>query len=201
MADAKISALTAASTPLAGTEVLPIVQSSTTVKVSVDNLTAGKAVSASSFSATGNVNAGGGSGAVYVAPNGSAVAIPNGLSLSTGYGVSYLYSKNSSGAVVDLYQSCANWQGNANQYVFKNQADTSTYVTIASDANVTLHTGNLIQGTAAKGINFTANTPASGMTSQLLNWYEEGTWTPSLGGNTTYAAQVGRYTKIGRAHV
>jgi hypothetical protein len=39
MADAKISALTSATTPLAGTEVLPIVQSSTTVKVTVDNLT------------------------------------------------------------------------------------------------------------------------------------------------------------------
>jgi hypothetical protein len=39
MADTKISALPAATTPLAGTEVLPIVQSSVTVKVSADNLT------------------------------------------------------------------------------------------------------------------------------------------------------------------
>jgi hypothetical protein len=39
MADQKISALTSATLPLAGTEVLPIVQSSTTVKVAVDNLT------------------------------------------------------------------------------------------------------------------------------------------------------------------
>jgi hypothetical protein len=39
MADKKISALTAASTPLAGTEVLPIVQSGATVKVATDNLT------------------------------------------------------------------------------------------------------------------------------------------------------------------
>ena len=39
MADKKISALTAATTPLAGTEVLPIVQSSATVKVAVDDLT------------------------------------------------------------------------------------------------------------------------------------------------------------------
>jgi hypothetical protein len=45
MADTKISALTGATTPLAGTEVLPIVQSGTTVKVSVDNLTTGKLVS------------------------------------------------------------------------------------------------------------------------------------------------------------
>jgi len=39
MTDKKISALTAASTPLAGTEVLPIVQSSATVKVAVNDLT------------------------------------------------------------------------------------------------------------------------------------------------------------------
>jgi hypothetical protein len=52
MADLKISQLPAASTPLAGTEVLPIVQSGGTVQVSVNNLTAGKAVSASSVSAT-----------------------------------------------------------------------------------------------------------------------------------------------------
>lgn len=31
-----------------------------------------------------------------------------------------------------------------------------------------------------------------------LDDYEEGTWTPSLGGNTTYSFQVGHYTKIGR---
>ena len=69
--------------------------------------------------------------------------------------------------------------------------------------DVTLSTGNLVQGTAAKGINFTANTPAAGSTSQLLNWYEEGTFTPSLafGGSSagiTYANRTGYYTRIGR---
>jgi hypothetical protein len=39
MADKKISALTGASTPLAGTEVLPIVQSGSTVKVATNDLT------------------------------------------------------------------------------------------------------------------------------------------------------------------
>ena len=47
MANTKISALTSATTPLAGTEVLPVVQSSTTKQVSVANLTAGRVVSAS----------------------------------------------------------------------------------------------------------------------------------------------------------
>jgi hypothetical protein len=40
MADKKISALTAATTPLAGTEVLPIVQSATTVKASIADVQA-----------------------------------------------------------------------------------------------------------------------------------------------------------------
>jgi hypothetical protein len=56
MADKKISALTAATTPLAGTEVLPIVQSGATVKVAVSDLTAGRAISATQITLTaGNV--------------------------------------------------------------------------------------------------------------------------------------------------
>jgi hypothetical protein len=113
MADTKISALTASTTPLAGTEVLPIVQSSTTKQVSVANLTAGRSVS-----------------------------------------------------VADL----------------------------AVSAN------NVVPGTAAKGVNFTANTPAAGMTSQLLKWYEEGTWTPSFistGLSITHTVQNGKYTRVG----
>lgn len=58
MADVKISALPAATTPLGGTEVLPVVQSGSTVKVSVANLTAGRAVSASSLTVSGALLAG-----------------------------------------------------------------------------------------------------------------------------------------------
>jgi len=116
MADLKISALTASTTPLAGTEVLPIVQSSTTKQVSVDNLTAGRAVSA---------------------------------------------------------------------------------------ASVTASTGNFVVGTSGQGIDFSA-TPGTG-TSELLDDYEEGTWTPVLTFATpgdlavTYNAnqQTGTYTIIG----
>jgi hypothetical protein len=56
MADSKISALPASTVPLAGTEVLPIVQSSTTRQVSVANLTAGRAISATQLTlSTGNL--------------------------------------------------------------------------------------------------------------------------------------------------
>jgi hypothetical protein len=54
MADVKISGLPASTTPLAGTEVLPIVQSTATKQVSVANLTAGRAVSAASLALTGS---------------------------------------------------------------------------------------------------------------------------------------------------
>jgi len=54
MADVKISGLPASTTPLAGTEVLPIVQGGQTRQVSVANLTAGRAVSASSLALTGS---------------------------------------------------------------------------------------------------------------------------------------------------
>lgn len=45
MADTKISGLPASTVPLGGTEVLPIVQGTTTKKVSIANVTAGRAIS------------------------------------------------------------------------------------------------------------------------------------------------------------
>ena len=54
MADTKISALPAATTPLTGTEVLPIVQSGATDKVAVSDLTAGRSVAAATLTLTAN---------------------------------------------------------------------------------------------------------------------------------------------------
>lgn len=62
----------------------------------------------------------------------------------------------------------------------------------------TIVDGNLVIGTAGKGIDFSADPSTAGMTSELLDDYEEGTWTPSLGGDTTYLLQSGNYVKIGR---
>ena len=67
----------------------------------------------------------------------------------------------------------------------------------------TINNGDLVIGTAGDGINFTANTPAAGMTSQLLNWYEEGTFDATLttsGTNfdsVTYSNRSCRYVRIG----
>ena len=66
----------------------------------------------------------------------------------------------------------------------------------------TIINGNLVIGTAGKGIDFSADPSAPGTTSELLDDYEEGTFTPTIfgsstAGTTTYTNQVGRYTKIG----
>lgn len=53
MPDLPISGLPAATTPLAGTEIVPVVQSGTTDRVTVANLTAGRAVAGLSFTSTG----------------------------------------------------------------------------------------------------------------------------------------------------
>ena len=47
------------------------------------------------------------------------------------------------------------------------------------------------------GITFPA-TQVPSADANTLDDYEEGTWTPSVGGNATYTRQSGFYTKIGR---
>lgn len=154
MADVKISNLPAATTPVDGTEVFPLVQSSTTKKLALSNLIVG---GVRSNATTGVLNVAGptaGTTRVMTTPD-----------------------ANFTAARTDAANSFTGDQ--------------------------TLSTGNLIQGTAGKGFNFTANTPAAGMTSELLNWYEEGTWTPSVtasaGALTTVGAVSGSYTRVGRA--
>lgn len=68
MADSKISALPASTTPLAGTEVLPIVQGGVTKQNSVANLTAGRAISATELTlTTGNLIVASGQGVDFSA--------------------------------------------------------------------------------------------------------------------------------------
>lgn len=62
-----------------------------------------------------------------------------------------------------------------------------------------IYVGDNVVPAAAKGINFSGNTPAAGMTSQLLNWYEEGTWTPAdvSGAGLSLTTAQSRYFRIG----
>jgi hypothetical protein len=82
------------------------------------------------------------------------------------------------------------------------QADGSTStLSLGTSGDVTVSTGNLVIPTADKGISFTGGTDpdtTGTATANILDDYEEGTWIPSLGGDTTYHSQEGIYTKIGR---
>jgi hypothetical protein len=81
-------------------------------------------------------------------------------------------------------------------------SDTNIGITLTpkGTGNTVLTSGNLVVANG-KGIDFSATGQATGMTSELLADYEEGTWTPEFGGtnvNAVYTSQAGTYTKIGR---
>jgi len=70
--------------------------------------------------------------------------------------------------------------------------------TFSSD--ITISNGNIVIGTSGKGIDFSANANAAGMTSELLDDYEEGTFTVTPNTNLTLNSSYTTwfYTKIGR---
>ena len=80
----------------------------------------------------------------------------------------------------------------------------TTRLSLTHQGDLNIKAGNLVMGTSGKGIDFSATSNGSGtMTSELLNDYEEGTWTPvfeGTGGQSgqVYATQDGTYTKVGR---
>lgn len=82
-----------------------------------------------------------------------------------------------------------------------NASQIATPITLPGD--VTLSTGNLVMGTAGKGVDFSATGNSTGvMTSELLADYEEGTFTPTYTSTgtpptVTYSHQFGKYTRVG----
>ncbi len=81
-----------------------------------------------------------------------------------------------------------------------NVANGSNNVAITTDGNMEIANGNLVFSTAGTGIDFSATADGSGTTtSEVLDDYEEGTWTPVNGNGTgTFdPATWGRYTRIG----
>jgi hypothetical protein len=204
MADTKISALPASTVPLAGTEVLPIVQSSSTKQVSVANLTAGRDIAATSLTTAAiqatnsgglalknssgttqlSVGAGGGdnitlSVATNITPANAAVAIS-----PTGTGTVAI----SPAGALTINPTAASTINN-----------TSVGATTASTGrftNVTLTTGSLIVA-SGQGVDFSA-TPGTG-SSELFDDYEIGTHTTTANANTTLdnSYKAFKYTKVG----
>jgi hypothetical protein len=146
MADKKISALTAATTPLAGTEVLPIVQSGTTVKVSIDNLTTGKNVKAASVSVNTTSTAG------KVTVNGDVQAQGAFGTISGSLGVAM---GAASGAISgnDMCVIAGEAYSNYKDLLISprnNGADVGNSVFVSG--NVTASVGNFVVSTSGKGV-------------------------------------------------
>jgi hypothetical protein len=83
-------------------------------------------------------------------------------------------------------------------------ASTDIVLELKKDKDVVVKNGNLVIGTSGNGIDFSATGNSSGtMTSELLDDYEEGSWTPNFtfNGNSTgltYSNRGGLYTRVGR---
>ena len=83
---------------------------------------------------------------------------------------------------------------------FINQLGTGTIVVRMGSSNteVAEFTSDGLKLPSGKGIDFSATSDASGMGSELLDDYEEGSWTPTISGNTLdTSAGHSEYTKIG----
>jgi hypothetical protein len=140
MADLKISALTAATTPLAGTEVLPIVQSSTTKKVSVANLTAGRDISTTGItvsSNTGNIELNWAAGSTHKIGSTFSTTFFTGMRVDAD-------SRNT-----DIISLDASGTGNVR---IRTGTTETTQLNVDPTGDVTVSTQNLIVATSGKGI-------------------------------------------------
>jgi hypothetical protein len=206
MADLKISALTAATTPLAGTEVLPIVQSSTTKKVSTDDLTVKNIRSNATSGILQVAGPAAASTRVMTTPdaNFSAARIDAGQTL---FGIQRFTNNTDNDASIDIYGNSTGGDPYMKGYD-RNGATNFEFIcdTGTTDrrfdyyGKVRVYNANFVVGTSGNGIDFSA-TSGSG-TSELLADYEEGDFTPvptaSSGSITSYTLGTCNYTKVGR---
>jgi|APSaa5957512535_1039671.scaffolds.fasta_scaffold66438_2 hypothetical protein len=143
-------------------------------------------------------------GNVVIGNGGSELTVKTGLVHVDG-------SASSNLASVALTRTDASWRiaNETNWRLYGNTGDTTAPATnrleVSTTGDVTVKTGNLVIGTSGKGIDFSAATPdGTGSTgSEVLDDYEEGTWTPTITSVTgtsptiVYASQDGTYTKVG----
>jgi hypothetical protein len=136
------------------------------------------------------------------ASNNTAVGYQAGY-LSTGAGNQFFgYSSGSavtSGAknvILGSYTgSAAPISATGSNYIVLSDGDANIVASTKTAQTFALQGGTLSAGT---GIAFPATQSAS-TDANTLDDYEEGTFTPTLGGTTVHATQVGNYVKVGKA--
>jgi len=150
MANTKISALPAATTPLAGTEVLPIVQSSTTDQVSVANLTAGRAVATGALTVTGAATVSSTLGVTGAATLSSTLGVTGAATLSSTLGVAgatTLFSvATTSGTIANTPSGSTDIANKAYVDTVAQGLDTKASVVAGTTANITLSGTQTVDG-------------------------------------------------------
>ena len=126
-------------------------------------------------------------------------------SFQYGYPTGMLFKSilQSGGSVVNNASIWSEWSSDNNSYL---GFATTAGGTLTERARIpaaggfqcvnSLSVGNATPTTSGAGITFPA-TQSDSSNANTLDDYEEGTWTPSVGGTATYTFQVGQYTKIG----
>jgi len=109
-----------------------------------------------------------------------------------------------SGAIQAVAEGDHSSSSNATRLEFMTGASeaATTKMKLSSGGDLTVTSGDIIMGTSGKGIDFSATADSGGMASELLDDYEEGTWTASLSGSDSApdspCTTTGKYTKVGR---
>ena len=126
------------------------------------------------------------------------------LQVRPGANANFSFSTASSEASLEIINDAgsANVPLNVRASEYKIKIQGTEKVSITSGGNVQIANGNLVFSTAGTGIDFSADSNAAGMTSELLDDYEEGSWTPTIigsssAGTSTVASVSGTYTKVG----
>jgi len=116
--------------------------------------------------------------------------------LSSGPNVHYIWGDNH-------LNIAASYSGSSGDIVFKANGNNERF-RVGADGNLQIANGNLVFSTSGTGIDFSAtSTDGATVDSELLSDYEEGEWTPTVGGSGGDAtATIGnnrcRYIKIGK---
>ena len=126
----------------------------------------------------------------------------NGQQLRIGASGDFFIEHDGSHAVLKNTTGDTRIQNDNNVLITASSGGTERFK-VDSSGNATVSNGNLIIGTSGKGIDFSSTGDASGMTSELLDDYEEGYFQPTLdapnqsGTGFTHFHNHGYYTKIG----
>ena len=160
------------------------------------------------------LNADGSGNDVIIQSNGSTKVTVDGQNSRVGIGTTspqeLLEISGNSSPAIEIDNTSQRWRigagwagGTSSELFIHDKTDNRLDVLLDGTGNVKVVSGNLVIGTSGKGIDFSATSDGSGTdTSELLDDYEEGTWTPVLtdltNNATMHALTAGVYTKIGR---